>query len=582
MQIKKHIPGKRNGKRSALRLFILFLLFCSVGAFFIDPAYATVREEPAALMAKHTPCVFCPIFRLVVEAGSRMSYMAYTRTQNACHGLMAVGLMLFFGVEALKAFTSVRSFDGGDFWRNILKRVFAVSIAICIILLSPHQAYGLIISPILEGMTAMSVSYLGADAMSSATILTDGGNTVSCSMSTNNSAPAGHAFPQSTQDAIVCAAAAVNFALAKGMVLGIITLIEGILPVFPDFTLLISGLLIVLMYLLLFAILPFTLIDCVLRLGIVGALMPLFITAWAFPLTRWFASKGWVMLTNTFFTMVIVCIVGGFSATMLENVLSQSNSILNILDSGSSMDIARLVAFRVVGVTDPQNAYTCLKLIAVAAISFFLFGKVPAMADHFSGADTSAMGVGAKLAAEMNAGMKQAAKAVEALSMAVPALKPVAMAMKAGTKMIDKNLEQGGNQGAVGAANKKMNDRMEMGKQALSGRRGQRFKGKLDAGLANLKKSVESGEKASLSAFQEGYDKQKAEYKKEDDAKSKEQTQAEKARSSSMRWKTAGDASQHHGNLFMKAAAKGMHKVADVKEKKAQEFEKKNKNNNGE
>lgn len=127
----------------------------------------------------------------------------------------------------------------------------------------------------------------------------------------------------------------------------------------------------------------FKLLDACFRLGIFGALLPLFIAAWAFPITRDFTKKGWDILINAVMTLVVLSVVMRLIITLVikEAVGYTPQEAMVMLQAGTAEQLKLMQKF--------DSDGSILRSVAFFIFGFAFLKGVGEIAGHLAGASFS-------------------------------------------------------------------------------------------------------------------------------------------------------------------------------------------------
>ena len=155
----------------------------------------------------------------------------------------------------------------------------------------------------------------------------------------------------------------------------------------PDLTMLFSGLIIWCFSWLVCLAFGFYLIDAVVRLGVVGGLMPFLIAAWPFKLTSQYTSTGWKMFMNTFFTFVFLGLVVSVNIELgLQAVTGGEGGYDKIMELVNANEVKPLVDIMSIGLMG------LLFLILCCIFGFKLCGEAVSLASQMSGGQGGTIG----------------------------------------------------------------------------------------------------------------------------------------------------------------------------------------------
>lgn len=257
-------------------------------------------------------CIFCPLFLILFNTAQSMSKVSYDALADGFANVMLITFALYLAFVSLKQVSSFTKQDGPKFISETLTQAFKVLLAY-LILKNVEQLYDYVLSPVLSAGIDFGTAFLfrakggGAGGSSfdmciAATALRDGMTVVE-----------GH-FDNALFAKIDCFVRSVQEEIAVAQSIGSSLMCVSVndnatLGFLPDLTMLLSGLITWLFSWLICLAFAFYLIDAVVRLGIVGALMPFLVAAWPFKPTQGYTTKGWSMFMNSFFTFVFLGIV---------------------------------------------------------------------------------------------------------------------------------------------------------------------------------------------------------------------------------------------------------------------------------
>lgn len=356
------IAHKKAAGRVAPVLPLLISLLC------LFPAAAFASDVNIdQLIELYAPCWFCDLFLDIYTAAGEFSYASYVVLRKDLQGILAIGLGIWLCVNIGEHVGSVAPVDPAEFWRKVTARLFA-GVVVAAALgdnINPTDIYGYVMIPIIEGTTRFSAALLDSDC---STVMENAGAL---------SAQAGNAFPASTGEALQCVLRTMNAHVAKGMALGLALLFDGlptgITDFAPEFGKITSGLLLMTVFFLILIAFPLRLVDAVVRLGIIGALLPLFMVAWVFPSTQGFVGKGFGMLVNSGLVFVSMAVIMGITTAMISEI-TEGPELTEAIMSGDMDAIGEALLF---------NALLFPKLLCVCILSYFMIGKATGMADHY-------------------------------------------------------------------------------------------------------------------------------------------------------------------------------------------------------
>ncbi|MGD9638095.1 MAG: hypothetical protein AB7U85_03440 [Alphaproteobacteria bacterium] len=350
-------------------VFVLLVAVCFIFAniFFAGSAEAQTRNS-GCYTAKdyvniNSECFLCPMFKKIFDTFSVMGENIYNSTGTALASVIAWGFMLWLIILVLKVVSSVTPVSPGEMFTRMGKQLFRVILAMAFCKASPSIIFGYIVEPVLITAFSFATAVSGANCDSLPTYVNESG-----------------IFSGDLSTALVCMITAVQnvvgFIQGIGGYLICVSWSAGWWGLLPAFGPLISG--IVLYVTMLIIIFNYTLqvIDALFRLAMFCALMPLFIGAWAFDITKSFAQKGWEMLVSVSVTFICLALAISMSFFMFDVIFSGGMS--ELVSAVNSDDVAFLgEAFEVSGLS-------IVKVVIICIFSCAIISKAPAFGDHFA------------------------------------------------------------------------------------------------------------------------------------------------------------------------------------------------------
>lgn len=256
-------------------------------------------------------CILCPLFGILFSAAQSMSKNSYDMLAQGFINLMLIGFGLYVAYATLKQVSSFTKQDGPKYITDLLTIAFKVLLAY-LILKNVSQLYELVLEPLLGAAMEFGAAFLfrsstsGSDAAfmtcASSTALPEGMSVVDGFYSTALFAKV-NCFVTAVQQELAVASSIGSSMMCVARNEG-----AGMFG-FPDFSMMLSGIIIWVFAWLVTLAFGFYLIDAVVRLGVIGGLMPFLIAAWPFKITSDYTKKGWGMFMNTFFTFVFLGLV---------------------------------------------------------------------------------------------------------------------------------------------------------------------------------------------------------------------------------------------------------------------------------
>lgn len=334
-------------------------------------------------------CILCPLFVILFNTAQTMSSASYDALAGGFKNLLLIGFGLYVAYVTLKQVSSFTKQDGPKYVTDLLTMAFKVLLAY-LILTNVKQLYEFVLEPMLSAAMDFGGAFLFRSASSkadnsfmactSAAQLGDGATVVAGYYSSALFAKI-DCFVRSIQQELAVAT-------SIGSSLMCVSHSEaahwfGI----PDMTMLASGLIIWVFSWLVCLAFGFYLIDSVVRLGVIGGLMPFLIAAWPFKLTSGYTKKGWDMFMNAFFTFVFLGLVVSVNIELgLQAITGGEGGYDKIMELVNANEIKPLVEIMSIGMMG------LLFLILCCIFGFKLCGEAVSLASQMGGGSGGTIG----------------------------------------------------------------------------------------------------------------------------------------------------------------------------------------------
>ncbi len=433
------------------KLAICFMAVFALVVLMPEISFAGIEkcENPTTLGDKFAKdCYLCDLFKTVFNAVSTMSIKVFDAVQSGCKALIAVGLGMWLAITMLKQVSSLTPIDPMEMLKSVGGQMVRCMFALAF-LSSSMNAYGYLVTPV--ATSGFNFATAISDSMTSSDFV--------CTADTSGLSASG-AFGSEMGKAMICMIQGVQVELAEGMAIGeTVSCVGWEESTVPNFALWLDGKIIYVACLVYLLVFPFYLIDAAVRLGVVGAMLPLLITAWAFPATaKEFPGKGWNMLLQSIFTFVAVSLILALNMQMMKSALGPD------VEAAYNANLVKEI-----GEALKSGGTSFLKILAVCIFGFKLIQQSSDLANHFSGASFG-HGIGASLGAMAASTVMKPAKAVGSAvgGAATSVLK--AGAKGAGRSMISSYREGRANRQASSsqARGQRQFNQSDEGKQALA------------------------------------------------------------------------------------------------------------------
>lgn len=333
-----------------------------------------------AKLAEIKSCLFCPLFKTIFNASQKVATNAFRTMGKDIAKLMLIGFALYVAFSVIKLVSAFTKQDGPKFITGLLLQAFKVLFAYAL-LVNSGEIYKWIIGPMIAAGMEFGMS-----------LLFEAGNAYLKSCETSKIAVEAGILPSYVYVKLECFIRAVQAEIAVPQTVGSTLMCvarnagAGSLDVIIakvnlwDFSMMFQGLIIFCFAWLISLAFAFYLMDAVVRLGIVGALMPFLIACWPFGPTKSYTKKGWDMFMNSFFTFVMVGLVVSINVQLMGQALTGAKggfgAIIDALNGNVIKDLKDLLDIGLGGF---------LILIACCLFGFQLTGKASSLAGQMSG-----------------------------------------------------------------------------------------------------------------------------------------------------------------------------------------------------
>ena len=256
-------------------------------------------------------CVTCPLFTMVSSAGLTLRTQMIQKTAKPAMQVVGVGFALWLALFVMKFVGSLKEPDIAGFWNGLGIRTFWVVLICAALSANVADAITYIIDPVCSAF--IDVAMLALSRMPA--------SPVSCSSSTNPG------------EGMACVVQAASNAFAVGpstMTALLNNLFTNPLAVF-------SGCISIIVSYLIILIVPLYLLESVFCYFVILALLPMWVAAYAFPITRQFTVTAWNSLVIVFIQMLGMAIFLGLSANIFQILRADMLSVSSVSDPLSAV-----------------------------------------------------------------------------------------------------------------------------------------------------------------------------------------------------------------------------------------------------
>ncbi len=431
-------------------LCIALLLSTQAGAQ--DTKFQETLKDYYGATSDSSICWFCPVFQAILLAINTLTKYTTEGLATPFLTLLMLGMLFFLVFKIGKFLVSFQAVDigslipelTGPLGRAIIASILlfrdgAFMVVLFASLLNPILDIGMDLSTrILQSTmdsTTMSIVAAKQDPQAIANAAAAGAAAPGSGSSTSASGIDPDTCPFRMQgnadysqidksaltgreiNSILCWIGTVSSSLGVGMAVGS-TLMKASFTagflVFPDFGMLLTGLIIFASFFALFLAFPFKLFDAIIGLGFVLALMPFWVVLWVFPQTSGYTKKAWDKFIGSIILFLCLSVVISFVLVAMNTAIPNREEVFRLLLAGLSKQASERL-----GVGGKSLFITA----AMGWLSFSMLGAAQSLAQSFGGGG-------------MDLGMNKAATggAVNTVNRLV---KPAAKATAKGVKKLD-------------------------------------------------------------------------------------------------------------------------------------------------
>lgn len=318
-----------------------------------------------------TSCLFCPMFKILFNAGSIVAAKSYSAFSSELGQLVLVFLSVSLALIILRNIAAMGSKDPGALLNDIFKKTFVCIVIYIIIAKDYYNVLNLTLTPIFE--TGFSFVKSGNTTCASA------GGVIGYS-GTSGSGGAG-GLPMNVGASIVCAVEDIERKINMLFEFGKWAFCRGngpdrIFHIIPNPIYLIDGILLYLAGIFFMVAYPWVMGDAVLQFGVAMAIAPFAVCGYAFDGTKRYLPKVFSWILHSLFTFM-------FMAILILCILGYINDLLGAA-------LAKGAADPKVVFTDPNQGIAfygpnMLKIIFILVIGWAYMPVVSDLAGNFSG-----------------------------------------------------------------------------------------------------------------------------------------------------------------------------------------------------
>ncbi len=330
-------------------------------------------------------CIFCPLFKILYDAARAMAVASFGTLSKAFTILLLLGFALYIAYLTLRQVSAFTKQDAPKYITTGLTMAFKVFFA-WLLLANGMEIYRLGLEPILSAGIEMGSEFMQhqGNTGGASVSVTDCGGSVSGTTTTF--------YSDSLYSKVDCFLKKVTQEIAVSQSIGDSLMCvarhkaSGWMGMW-DLTMFVTGLIMWAMAWLICLAFAFYLIDTIIRLGVIGAILPFLIAAWPFELTKGYTATGWKMFLNAFFTFVFLGLVISVNVELsAQAATGGSGGTETIMGFINANDINGLMETMGIGLSG------LLFMLVCCFFGFKLTGQAAQLASEMSGAKSPAIG----------------------------------------------------------------------------------------------------------------------------------------------------------------------------------------------
>jgi len=318
------------------------------GSLFATILASFIREGGAG-------CWFCPLFKKAFNTINTIATNLYYSMQDIFVMLLALGGGFWLLWIVLQFLLTLHGPNVGEFMTNLFKALGKILVAAWLLYAPAPFLFGIIVDPVVLIATNLSRDIMSASGMNPLQefkiVYPSCEKYPNCNVSKSaenylcNPVPASDKMFEDTKrstpekrarkalspeiyNSFTCYLKTVSLSLITGMAAGAVVTSYGFFEgpwymggLNPQALLI--GLVVELCYLIYLLMVPFKLIDLLVRLGFIFIMLPFFVVCWVFPATRQYAKKGWDMIISCLFTLLCLTVFIIIGLSLIEGVLQK-------------------------------------------------------------------------------------------------------------------------------------------------------------------------------------------------------------------------------------------------------------------
>ena len=320
-------------------------------------------------------CYFCPLFKVLFNAGSRLALKTYQNLADAIANVVLVAFALWVSVFVLRHISALEVQKPSKMIQEFLVMAFKVMLVVIILKISYFQVLRLTIAPVFNTGMAYVQTISESKGCSSSAPYMQNLKGFESEIDKNMTG----ALPLSVGRNVLCSIKSMQDSVYKMIAYGkqircIGWRIKAFIPfVLPNFAYVITGDVLILAGFILLLAFPWCLVDCVLNMAIASALIPAAIGAWPFKWTKKYLNKIWEFFMNAMFQFVFLSII----LYIIMTVVSELFKSIESYSTDYNKIINPITGLAFWGVN-------CLKLVMACLLGYVFLDQAKDIAGKFA------------------------------------------------------------------------------------------------------------------------------------------------------------------------------------------------------
>lgn len=339
-------------------------------------------------LAELSSCPLCPIFEVILNTDSKIAHIAWINLAKPLCGVVIAFFLAFIAIETLKLVASM----GGASTKSYLKTLLTLGLKVAIVLIMLQNStyvYGYFISPVIKGGIEMGEEFVRMGKNDS--------ETATCKLNDSTmtfGSIEGNELDSSILSNIYETVRCFNNSALQLPAIGKSLMCHGWENNSnwnPDLGMWIAGAINYVFGLMIWLSVAFYLVDCTVQLGMICALVPMFIACWPFKMTQRYTFTGIKIIMNTFFNFVLMGIVIMLGVELVNFALYAGNNNIEPAALISDLNNIDINAEKLKKLVNLDSA-TLLCLVVCCIISMKLIQITNSAASKFSSGAGSSIG----------------------------------------------------------------------------------------------------------------------------------------------------------------------------------------------